>query len=243
MGRYDRLIRLAFDKISKSNVDANELFDTKKDAFEIRKQSSRDEFDFFCKECDQPLEISTSKYDRLHFKHVKGAEYCILKDEDLSPEEREKFTLNLKFKESDRHKFLKNRVAELLQKTVGVETSSIYVDDKFIIKGNEKRRPDVHCVFENKEIFEIQLSNLSLRYILSRYDFYQKNGIYLIWILDDFDIHGQAQMERDIKYLNKYQNFFKLDESHREFKLTCDYKYAFLNQDNIVLTPWTKNCR
>ncbi|HEY0652251.1 MAG TPA: DUF6035 family protein [Chryseosolibacter sp.] len=241
MGRYDRLIKLAFDRISNRTVDADELFDTKKNAFEIRKQFHRDEFDFYCKECEQPLGISTSKYDRLHFKHEKGADYCILKDEDLSPEERENFTLNLKFKESDRHKHLKNRIADLLRMNTGIDPSAISVDDKFIIRGSEKRRPDVYCVFEDKQIvFEIQLSNLSLRYILSRYDFYKRHGIYLIWILDDFDVHGQGQMERDIKYLNQYQNFFKLDESQSSFKLLCDYKYALLNQDNIVLTPWAK---
>lgn len=241
MGRYDRLIKFAFDRISNKTVDADEVFDTKKNAFEIRKQFHRDEFDLYCKECDQPLDISTSKYDRLHFKHEKGADYCILKDEDLSPEERENFSLNLKFKESDRHKQLKTKIANLLRMNPGVDPASISVDDKFIVKGSEKRRPDVFCEFENKQIvFEIQLSNLSLRYILSRYDFYRKHGIYLIWILDDFDVHGQGQMERDIKYLNQYQNFFKLDESQTSFKLLCDYKYALLNQDNIVLTPWTK---
>lgn len=241
MGQYDRLIKLAFDRISKRTVDADDLFDTKKNAFEIRKQFHRDEFDFYCKECDQPLGISTSKYDRLHFKHEKGADYCILKDEDLSPEERENFSLNLKFKESDRHKHLKNRIADLLRTNTGIDPASISVDDKFIIRDFEKRRPDVYCVFEGKQIvFEIQLSNLSLRYILSRYDFYKKHGMYLIWILDDFEVHGQGQMERDIKYLNQYQNFFKLDESQTSFKLLCDYKYALINQENIVLTPWTK---
>jgi len=97
MARYDRLIKFAYDRLSDKDWDADDLFDTKKNAFEIRRQVSRDEFDFYCKECHQQLEVSTSKYDRLHFKHSRGADYCILKDEDLSPEEHEKFTQNLQF--------------------------------------------------------------------------------------------------------------------------------------------------
>jgi competence CoiA-like predicted nuclease len=241
MARHDRLIKLAYDTLSDKTLNADELFGVTKSAFEVRKQFHQNKFELHCKECDQQLEISTSKYDRLHFKHVKGATYCILKDEDLSPEEREKFTLNLTFKESDRHKFLKNKIGELLTQTNGIDVSSIAVDNKFIVRENEKRRPDVYCIFQSKQVvFEIQLSNLSLRYILSRHDFYRKHGIFLIWILDDFDVHGQNQMERDIKYLNQHQNFFKLDESSSMFKMVCDYKYAFLTEQNILLTPWTK---
>ena len=139
MARYDRLIKFAYDRLSDKDWDADDLFDTKKNAFEIRRQVSRDEFDFYCKECHQQLEVSTSKYDRLHFKHSRGADYCILKDEDLSPEEHEKFTQNLQFKESERHKFLKHRIGDLLNTTSGVHTSSISVDNKFIVRGNEKR--------------------------------------------------------------------------------------------------------
>ena len=69
---------------------------------------------------------------------------------------------------------------------------TVIIDNKFIIKENGKRKPDVYCKFQDKElVFEIQLSDLSLNYILNRYEFYRRNGIYLIWILDKFDIHNQ----------------------------------------------------
>ena len=98
---------------------------------------------------------------------------------------------------------------------------------------------DVYCKYLDKElVFEIQLSDLSLRYIYDRHDFYKRKRIFLIWILDDFDVHGQRQMERDIKYLRDYQNFFKLDEESEPFRLLCTYKYPFLTDDNKLLSKW-----
>lgn len=241
MGRYDRSIKIAFDKTSGEILEADEVFDIKTDAFEIRKKYHEKNLILSCCECEQDLMVSGSKYDRLHFKHKPGHGYCILADGKLTPQEHERFTEILKAKESDRHKELKNKIGEQLKSVKGVDINSIAIDDKFIIKENGKRRPDVYCKFQDKEIvFEIQLSDLSLGYILSRYEFYKEHGIYLIWILDNFDIHNQETLERDIKYLTIYQNFFKLDEQSDSLKLECEYKYPFLTDDNKVLTKWLK---
>lgn len=241
MGRYDRSIKIAFDKTSGEILDADEVFDIAKDAFEIRKKYHEKNLILSCCECEQDLMVSDSKYDRLHFKHKPGHSYCILADGKLSPHDHEKITAILKAKESDRHKELKNKIGELLKNVSGVDVSTIQIDNKFIIKGNEKRKPDVYCKFHDKElVFEIQLSDLSLGYILSRYDFYKKHGMYLIWILDNFDIHNQGTLERDIKYLTKYENFFKLDEKSETLKLECEYKFPFLTDDNKLLTKWLK---
>ncbi|NVO11172.1 MAG: hypothetical protein HXX16_14510 [Bacteroidales bacterium] len=239
MGRYDRSIKIAFDKTSGEILDADEVFDIVKDAFQIRKKYHEKNLELSCCECEQDLMVSGSKYDRLHFKHKPGHSYCILADGKLTPHDHEKFTAILKAKESDRHKELKNKIGELLKSVSGVDVNSIQIDNKFIVKDNEKKRPDVYCKFQDKElVFEIQLSDLSLGYILSRYDFYNKHGIYLIWILDNFDIHNQGTLERDIKYLTKYENFFKLDENAETFKLLCDYKFPYLTDYNKLLTKW-----
>ncbi|MBC8486867.1 MAG: hypothetical protein H8D45_12605 [Bacteroidetes bacterium] len=239
MGCYERSIKIAFDKLSGEILEADKVFDNKKDAFAVRRQFHKNEVELYCCECEQKLNVSTSKYDRLHFKHQPNADYCILKDGNLTPEQIEQFNRILVAKESPRHKELKNKIAERLLGVEGIDTSSIAIDNKFIIRGNEKRRPDVYCKYYDKElVFEIQLSDLSLRYILSRYEFYKKHGMYLIWILDNFDIHRQAQLERDIKYLTKYENFFKLDEKTDIFKLECKYKFPFLTENNKLLTKW-----
>lgn len=241
MGRYDRSIKIAFDKTSGEILEADEVFDIKTDAFEIRKKYHEKNLALSCCECEQDLMVSGSKYDRLHFKHKPGHSYCILADGQLTPQEHERFTEILIAKESDRHKELKNKIGKLLKSVKGVDLNSIAIDNKFIIKQNGKRRPDVYCKFNDKEIvFEIQLSDLSLGYILSRYEFYKEHGIYLIWILDNFDIHNQGTLERDIKYLTKYHNFFKLDEQTDTLKLECEYKFPFLTEENKLLTKWLK---
>lgn len=238
---YERSIKIAFNRISGELVEADELFRNSKEAFAIRRQFHLNEIELFCFECGQKLEVATSKHNRLHFRHVKHADFCILKDQNLTTAEIEEFNEIYRLKESERHKQLKAIIAERLTRHPGVEVESIFIDNKFIVRGDEKRRPDVYCKYDNKElVFEIQLSQLSLRYILNRFEFYKKNGIYLIWILDNFNLHRQkpSQLERDIKYLTKYQNFFKLDEVSQDFKLSCEYKFPFLTEDNKLLNKW-----
>lgn len=241
MGRYDRSIKIAFDKTSGEILDADEIFDITKDAFQIRKKYHKKNLMLSCCECEQDLMVSGSKYDRLHFKHKPGHDYCTLADGKLTPQEHERYTEILKSKESNRHKELKNKIGELLRSVPNIDIDTISIDNKFIVKENGKRKPDVYCKFHDKEIvFEIQLSDLSLGYILSRYEFYKSHGMYLIWILDNFDIHNQGTLERDIKYLTRYENFFKLDEDSETFKLECEYKFPFLTDDNRLLTKWLK---
>lgn len=241
MGRYDRSIKIAFDKTSGEILDADEIFDITKDAFQIRKKYHEKNLMLSCCECEQDLMVSGSKYDRLHFKHKPGHDYCTLADGKLTPQEHERYTEILKSKESDRHKELKNKIGELLRSVPNIDIDTISIDNKFIVKENGKRKPDVYCKFHDKEIvFEIQLSDLPLGYILSRYEFYKSHGMYLIWILDNFDIHNQGTLERDIKYLTRHENFFKLDEDSESFKLECEYKFPFLTDDNRLLTKWLK---
>lgn len=236
---FEPRIKVAFDKVSGTVLEAHEIFTEAKAKakFGVRRQFHRDEVELYCCECGQGLNISGSKYDHLHFKHRKGAEACLLKDSKLSPYETKLISNVYHAKESDRHKELKNKIGQLLSDTEGV--SEVYVDDRYIIRDQGKRKPDVWCRYGEKDlIFEIQLSALSLRYILDRYEFYKAQKMYLIWILDDFDIRGQSQTERDIKYLTEFQNFFRLDENSDSFHLNCDYKYPFLTQDNRLLTKW-----
>lgn len=236
--KYDRRIKVAFDKISGEYIEADQVFDDKKDGFAIRRQFHRNEIELYCCECEQQLNVSTSKYDNLHFKHQANANYCLLKDV-LTSIELEEFNLIFKSKESQRHKELKNKIGNSLKEVNGIEVSSITIDNKVIVRDNGKKKPDVYCKYFDKElVFEIQLSNLSLRYILSRYEFYKENGMYLIWILDNFDVQGQSQLVRDIKYLSEHQNFFKLNEEKNEFSLTCTYKEPFITKELELRTIW-----
>lgn len=239
MAKYERAIKIALNEITGKQIKAEDEFANTKDAFQIRKEFHQNTTIRSCIECGQKLNVSTSRYDHLHYKHEPGSTNCILKDNKLSPKEAEQINKIISAKESPRHHHLKNLIGEKLANVEGVEKDSISIDNKFIIRDGEKRKPDVYCRYKGKDlVFEIQLSDLSLTYILNRYDFYRKNKMYLIWILDNFDVYNQGTLEKDIKYLAAHQNFFKLDESIHKFHFSCKFKYVYITQDNQLSTKW-----
>ncbi|MBN3584811.1 hypothetical protein JYB64_20635 [Algoriphagus aestuarii] len=241
MGKFRRTIDVARCKETGEIFRASERFIETKEAFLYRRLYHEKSISFECIECGQDLSISGSKNDKIHFKHFPDHDPCFLVQNKFNPEVQKLYERALVAKESERHKEIKQKIGDRLAFVEGVEADSISVDDKFIIKGRDRRKPDVYCRYKGKElVFEIQLSELSLGYILSRHNFYKDHGIYLIWILDTYDIRDQGTKEKDLKYLSNHQNFFKLDESVTDFKLICDYKFPFLTKDNTLLTPWRK---
>ncbi|PZD79161.1 DUF6035 family protein [Mesonia sp. K7] len=220
--------------------DLNKYFNNRKNSFTIRQEHNRDNISFQCLSCEQPLVIAQSKKNNIYLKHLPKSNYCELKDENLSNKELDIFNNILASKESKRHIYLKNRVGELLKKENNI--SDVRIDDHFIFNNSgKKRRPDIYFKYFEKEIvFEIQLSQLSQKYILGRYDFYKEKGIYLVWILDTIDISvNNSAMGLDIKYLSNHQNYFKFEDKTDRFKLRCDYKYSFLfGWNNELRCAW-----
>lgn len=205
--------------------------------FELRKNVQRKELNFECIECGQRLNIVPSSKDLFYFKHYPNSGECVLKN--ATQEEINLFNKINAAKESPRHKYLKNLIGDKLREYKDVTT--VQIDDKFIIKGNERRKPDVYCQYGEREIvFEIQLSDLSVSYLTSRHEFYKKNGIYLIWILDNFNPEKSTQLVRDIKYLNQYQNFFKLDKESEKFQLRCKFKESYITSYFAVQDKWAE---
>lgn len=242
--KKERAIKFAKDRNSGELLDADIKFRSTKEAHLIREQYNSGVLELLCCECGQPLHISKSVYERVYFKHAPYADYCVLKDGNFSAGDMDLIRKAAYARESDRHKYLKYTIANLLGNTSGIELQSISADTKFLFSDDGKRRPDVYCRYYEKElVFEIQLSPLPQRYLLDRHNFYKEKGIYLIWILDDFDVHGQSSTEKDIKYLNTFQNFFTLDEQSATkgtFKLLCDYKEPVIYKERSILTPWKK---
>lgn len=234
-----RTIQYAVDTITGERLDADILFKASKPGFAIRTQYNLDEVKPVCLDCGQPLEVSTSKKDFLHFKHFPNSDHCDLKNENVSTEELEARNQFLGARESFRHKELKRKIVDGLQLCNEVE--EIQAEKTLVLNGIRKR-PEVYCHYRGMKIaFEIQLSDLSPRYLFKRYEFYKNNGIYLIWILDNFDVKsGVSQTERDIKYLYPHQNFFHLDERTGAFRLICEYKECFLSEDYAVHSKWKK---
>jgi len=242
MKPLERSIKYALDTTLGTIIDADEEFKNTKDAYAVRHQFNSNTREFYCIECEQKLTLSTSAKGNLHFKHQPNAQNCILKDCNLTQQEVDILNQALIARESPRHKELKHKIGLKLADVEGIDISSIAIDDRYIIRDGEKRRPDVYCKYYDKElVFEIQLSDLSLHYILSRHNFYKKHGMYLVWILEKFDVHNQGLLEKDIKYLSTYQNFFSLDEEVDTFKLKCTYKSSYFNENEIYSNWKTKS--
>ena len=96
----ERTIKYALDKISGEILDADKIFKHKPEGFEVRKDNALDLYELTCLECKQELTVSSSKYDRLHFKHLPNHDYCCLSDLDLTPDDIDKFNKALIAKES-----------------------------------------------------------------------------------------------------------------------------------------------
>lgn len=105
----------------------------------------------------------------------------------------------------------------------------------------EKRRPDVLCEHHNSKIaFEVQLSRLPARYIFKRHEFYQRNEIYLVWVLDNFNPKNATQTAKDIKYLNAHQNYFSFNDHATPVSFTVHFKEGLINERNEAYYQWNK---
>lgn len=232
-----RSIKKAYDEVTDKAYDAESLLKGREEAFKVRGIFARDGIKPVCTECFQPLMISHRK-KHLFLSHKPKSKPCDLKSGVWSKKEEASYYKAIANREGPRHKELKNKIGDKLSRVDGIEVDSITIDNKFIIKEDGKRRPDVYCRYKGKElVFEIQISHLSLRYILGRHDFYKRHGIYLIWVLDDIDVKDQDSFELDIKYLTSYQNFFSLNVSSDDFNLRCRYKRV-RTDDLVVKSKW-----
>lgn len=235
----DNRINLVRIKRSGSIIDVKENFKERKDFFHFRDKAYQDKLEFECLECGQEISISKSRRNNLYFKHNPSTKSCLLKDSQFSVGEWEIYKKIIFSKESDRHKFLKYTIGEKLRSVDGIDLNNLWIDDRYVIFGGEKRRPDVYCEYRGKKIvFEIQLSDLSPRYMIERNSFYNKHGIYLIWILDCFNYLDQNNNQLNLKYLSGHQNFFKFNESASEFKLDCRFKKNFIFEKKEVHCQW-----
>lgn len=208
-----------------------------------------------CYECEQFLELAVSSNGRAFLRHKIGSDDCEFKNS--TPKENKLIIQTYKSKESSEHYNLKCKLGRTLKETTDV--SNIIVDSKFLYSKWGKRKPDVLCEFRNVVfVFEFQITEISLRYIINRTKFYKKTlfnnkPIFLIWILDQNNITEvknevdgkielkQSSMAKRIKYLGDHQNFFSYtDTSHDYVKLTCHFKKVFIHDYTLnIHSKWT----
>ncbi|WP_316848915.1 DUF6035 family protein [Pedobacter agri] len=235
-----RSVKFIRDTMTNQNLWVSELCSNQKDGFSIRDKYSTDTERYECIECGQKLVVAHSSKDNVYFRHKPEQGYCLLKDERFDDKELNEYYSFLGARESERHKYLKNRIGASLKSHPDIVPHSVNIDSSFIIRGKDKRKPDVYCRYGDLEVvFEIQLSELSLSFIKKRAKFYSDHGIFLVWVLDT---HGQptwlSTMQRDIKYLFPSQNLFSIDEQFDGFQLLCSFKQPFIYNDIEVRDKW-----
>lgn len=244
MSKQERSIDYVYDNEENRIIDLNETITSQKDGFEIRNQYNSNTIRFTCVECEQNLVCANSSKDKVYFRHLPQATYCVLSDSELlNPDNNllEAYKISAICKESPRHKELKNKLGNLLMKEPGVDINSIDIDSKFIFGSGGKRRPDVYCEYKGLKLaFEIQLSKLPLHYIKHRYDFYKNNGIYLIWIIDLKNMPTElSNFQRDIKYVWTHQNLLSVDDNEDDkLALECYFKEPFIYKNEVIHNRW-----
>jgi len=226
-------IRHVFDLETGERYDAEVLFKSIQKAQEFRKQFHSGDQIIGCTECKEKATVSTNRFGKVFFKHFPNTPDCILKDPGLTETERKEIEVHIANRETERHKILKKEVGNYLTAVPGVDANTVTVDDRYLKDHLEKRRPDVFCEYNGLKIaFEIQLSRLPARYIFKRHEFYKRNKIYLMWVLDDFKPKESNQTERDIKYLNAHQNHFCFDDHVTPATFIVHFKEGLIDYKN-----------
>lgn len=230
-----RAIRYARNANSRNVVyDSSITFSNgDKESFLFQNKVLTDEISLECICCERALTVSYMPnelgYKTFYFKHKNTDEECdlLICKNNLEKEELEQI---YSAPESPKHKYIKNFLRENFLKNPEIEILSF--DDKFILDCYKKRKPDIFIFYKGKEIvFEVQVSNLSLKYINARTKFYNEKKIYVIWLLDGFS--QSENFLRNIKYINKNQNIFSFSDNQSKLFI-CKYKVPYIYEGTTV---------
>ena len=237
-----RTITEVIDRESEDSINAEDFFAKDidvifKQRYELEKAIQNGQKLWVCPYCRQPIKIRGRKDGEisLHFSHVADRLDCPYKTWKKYTKDQ---ILRMKYngqKESPKHYFLKNLIAEKLSRDA--RFSDIKVDQRFVGACKDWRKPDVSAVYKGKRIvFELQLTTTFLSIIAQRNTFYEKNGTYILWLFDNRrqSVENMRFMEKDIFYPNHHNAFF-IDQNsdNRAFKLVCGYEKPILDHGEI----------
>lgn len=209
---------------------------------------------FVCKYCGQMVKISGRKGERgkaIFFSHLRDSEDCDYKTTTGQTKrdiERKKYA---RCNEGERHKCLKEKLANYLRMTDGVNDVMI----EHTIKGEHPilkwRRPDVIMQYKGLNIvFELQLTTTFVSVMAERDLFYRLNKIFIIWVFNFDDntqyLNLENMMTKDVYYNNR-MNIFIFDEEaqiesekRHQLVLKCnwiapngEWKYPIKNSSKI----------
>lgn len=193
---------------------------------------------YVCKYCGEAVRVAGEKFHRgnpWHFSHEHDSDKCRFKTTTGKSKReinREKFA---ECNEGNRHKRLKQKLADFLSTTPGV--SNVKVES--VIKAESHpilrwRRPDVQASYRGQDlVFELQLSATFVSVMAERDLFYRMEHKHIIWVFnfDEQDKHLDLtnMMTKDGIFNNRL-NIFVFDkeaqqksEEERELYLKCNW--------------------
>ncbi|MFZ4741796.1 MAG: DUF6035 family protein [Bacteroidales bacterium] len=231
-----RKIKNAIDVETGEIINADESLSNELYAKHFRKRIDNKSEKLICFGCENELAIRPNTKNKItptyYFYHRKNFSECDLVNEKIPQIELDKINKIYASKETKRHKDLKQAIFDKLHKIEFIDKESIKIEKWFFENGKLERRPDVFCIYNDKRIaFEVQISDLSQRYMLERYNYYKKEQMYVIWVVDYFDFENNRQFIKDIQELNNYQNIFRLDEKSDDLNFLCSFPEVFLNKN------------
>jgi hypothetical protein len=104
----------------------------------------------------------------------------------------------------------------LCERSSGISDVSEPDATLFGLPGTGHRFPDLAALHNGRQVvFELQISKTYLPVISDREAFYRRNGIYLFWLVHDFEAKHERQTERDIVAMRSRQVFELDDEAVR----------------------------
>lgn len=217
----------------------------------LEEAAQRNKKTLVCAICHQALKIRGDRAGAIsiHFAHLYDSGDCPIKTgQKYSREEIERMKYN-GVKESPMHIKLKNAIADIIREDG--RFADIKVDETFKSDGlaKEWKRPDVSAAFnKDKIVFEVQLSTTFLSVIVQRETFYRENGIYIMWLFNEFNTDAETQKftEKDIIYSNNNNAFvinnetIELSAGSGEFMLYCYYQRPTASESGVITSDWEK---
>lgn len=162
-----------------------------------------------CGDCKSPVYARESTSGRRHCYHfgtdIKDCQWASANARNVRSIDAEKFHGN---QESERHKALKAMICENVALDPGAASSDI-IQERYTkgIDGTGYTFPDVFVASwcGGPAVFEIQLATTQLPNIVRREDFYETNGIRLIWVIGSSERQLERRAFRDIYLRNDGQ--------------------------------------
>lgn len=202
-----------------------------------------------CPVCKTKVILKRSKLGNFFFAHlpIKDGVKCFLVNQNKKKRTIQEYNYR---KESEEHIYLKKCIAKLLETSPGVNHSTIKIEKRVTdVISSEWKQPDIQCLTNNgrKLAIEIQLCRTWLVDIVKRDLFYQKLGISILWVFNEFDIDNLTNhsTQKDIFYNNPNLNVFVFDNEVEEISknnnqifLKCCYQKV-IRKEYEVHRKWT----